>query len=271
MERRMFLAAGLAAVAAGPALAIDAGTAEGRYRDDDADIAFSHAVALQLDNTEGLLDTPREFRVLLTDRELPVSVLYGQSFPPVWHMAQAGEVRGLLLRFDPSDRNAILLTVLAKPEPGYSLSNTTLSRSDGVWSRLEATPTRVVGELSPEATEKVRLRFSAPVFTDPVEADLKGPAAAASEPAKVLIARAEAIARGDMAAAAALSTDASAARLAEMPPEFRKMAAKELPKLVARLKTAKRAVIRRETAVVMLGPGEYASAARIGGTWKAAD
>jgi len=270
MDRRAVLTAGLA-FAASPALAIDAGTSAGRYKDDEFDVTFSHAVALDMDNTEGLLDSPREMRVLLTDRELPVSVLYGQSFPPVWHMAQAGEVKGLMLRFDPANREAILVTVLAKPEPGYSLSNTTLSRSDGIWSRLEVAPTRAVGELKPEASEKLQLRFSAPVFTNAVEADLKGPPAGASEPAKVLIARAEAIVRGDLAAAAALSTEASAARLSEMPPEFRKMAAKELPKLIARLKAAKRAVIRRETAVVMLGPGEYASAARVGGVWKAAD
>lgn len=270
IDRRHLLAVGWA-LAATPAFAIDAGTAAGRYQDADIDISFTHAVALELDNTEGLLDSPRELRVLLTDRELPVSVLYGQSFPPVWHMAQDGEVSGLLLTFDPADRNTIVITVLAKPEPGYSLSNLTLSNSAGLWSRLEVNLTRVVGELNPEASEKAQLRFSAPVFTNAVEADLKGPAAAASEPVKVLIARAEAIARGDMAAAAALSTAASGARLAAMPPGFRKMAARELPKLIARLRKTPRVVVRRETAVVMLGPGEYASAARVDGVWKAAD
>ncbi|WP_296597184.1 hypothetical protein [Phenylobacterium sp.] len=271
MDRRALLAAAAALAAAGPAVAIDAGTAAGRYRDDDVDVSFSHAVALELDNTEGLLDTPREMRVLLTDRELPASVLYGQSFPPVWTMAQQGEVQGLLLRFDPADRKAVVLTILAKPEPGYSLSTVTLSNSDGVWTRLDVAQTRIVGELRPDASEKAQLKFSAPVFTNPVEADLKGPAAAASEPVRVLVARAEAMAKGDFATAAALSTEASAARMKDLPPEFRKMAARELPKLVARLKATKRVVIRRETAVVMLGPGEYASAARVGGIWKAAD
>lgn len=271
MDRRAFLAAAAALASAGPALAIDAGTASGRYRSDDVDLGFSHAIALDIDNTEGLLDTPREMRVLLTDRELPASALYGQSFPPVWTMAQQGEVRGLLLRFDPADRNTLVITVLAKPEPGYSLSTLTLSNSEGVWARLDASSTRIVGELKPDASEKAQLKFSAPVFTDPVEADLKGPAAAATEPVRVLVARAEAMARGDFAAAAALSTEASAARMKDLPPEFRKMAAKELPKLVGRLKATRRVVIRRETAVVMLAPGEYASAARVGGVWKAAD
>lgn len=270
IARRNILATALA-LAAGPAWAIDAGTATGRYKDDDVDVTFSHAVALELDNTEGLLDSPREMRVLLADRELPASVLYGQSFPPVWRLAQEGKVQGLLLTFDPTRRETLVVTVLATPEPGYSLANLTLSNSEGLWSRLEVGATRVVGELKPDASEKAQLRFSAPVFTNPVEADLKGPAAAASEPVKVLLARAEAIARGDMAAAAALSTEASGARLADTPPEFRKMVAKELPKLIARLKATKRVVIRRETAVVMLGPGEYASATKVDGVWKAAD
>lgn len=271
MDRRAVLAAGLALAAAGPAFAIDPGTASGRYKDDDFDVAFSHAIALDIDNTEGLLDTPRELRVLLTDRPLPVSVLYGQAFPPVWQMALQGEVRGVLLRFDPANREGVVITVLAKPEPGYSLSNTTLSDSSGIWARLEASPTRVVGELKPDASEKTQFSFSAPVFTNPVEADLKGPAAGASEPVRVLVARLEAMGRGDLAAAAALSTPGSAARLGDMPPEFKKMFARELPKLIAQLKATKRVVIRRETAVVMLGPGEYANTARVAGVWKAAD
>jgi hypothetical protein len=270
MDRRAVLASALA-FAAGPAFAIDAGTSAGRYKDDDVDIGFSHAVALELDNAEGLLDSPREMRVLLTDRELPASALYGQAFPPVWYLAKEGKVRGLLLTFDPAKRDALVMTVLVQPEAGYSLSNVTLTASEGLWSRLEISATRVVGELKPDASEKAQVRFSAPVFTNPVEADLKGAAAAASEPVKVLVARAEAIARGDMAAAAALSTEASGASLSETPPEVRKMMAKELPKLVARLKSARRVVIRRETAVVMLGPGEYASATKVDGVWKAAD
>jgi len=270
MDRRAVLAVCIAFTAT-PALAIDPGTASGRYKDDEADFTFAHAIALELDNTEGLLDTPREMRVLLTDRELPVAVLYGQSFPPVWTLVQEGKVRGLLLKFDPADRTSVVLTVLAKPEPGYSLATLSMSNTEGLWSRLDASPTRVVGEFKADASEKVQLRFSAPVFTNPVEADLKGPAAAASEPVKAILARAEAMAKGDLATAASLSTETSAARLNDIPPEFKKMMAKELPKLVARLKATKRVVIRRETAVVMLGPGEYASAAKVDGIWKAAD
>jgi len=270
MDRRVLLAAA-AALAAGPAFAIDPGVASGRYKDDEIDIAFSHAVALELDNTEGLLDTPREMRVLLTQEDLPPSVLYGMAFPPVWYLAKAGQAHGVLLTFDPDKRDAMVMTVLAPAEPGYSLTNVTLTSSEGLWARLEVSPTRVAGELKPDASEKAQLKFSAPVFTNPVEADLKGAAAAASEPVRAILARAEAVSKGDMAAAAALSTPQSAARLSEMPPEFRKMAAKELPKMVAQLKATKRVVIRRETAVVILGGGAYATASKLDGVWKAAD
>ncbi len=270
MHRRALLAAGLS-LAAAPAFAIDPGTASGYYKDDEVDVTFSHAVALEVDNTEGLLDSPKELRVLLSDTPQPVSVLYGQAFPPVWYLAKDGKVRGLLLTFDPSSREGLIMTVLAKPEPGYSLANTSISNSGGLWERLEISPTRAVGELKFDASEKAQLRFSAPVFTNPVEADLKGAAAAASEPVKVLIARAEAIAKGDLAAAALLSTEASGARLTDVPPEFKAMMAKELPKVIARLKSTKRVVIRRESAVVMLGPGEYATTLKVAGAWKASD
>ncbi|MCW5758631.1 MAG: hypothetical protein KIS90_02525 [Phenylobacterium sp.] len=45
----------------------------------------------------------------LTDREVPPSALYGQSFPPIWHMARRGEVKGVLIEFDPDDRTAVVV------------------------------------------------------------------------------------------------------------------------------------------------------------------
>jgi hypothetical protein len=269
IARRALIAAGLA-LTAGRAFALDPGVVTGRYKDDDNDIVLTHAIALDVDNTEGLLDRPRELRVLLSDREIPIAALYGQAFPPVWFMATKGQVRGVLLAFDPADRSKLLMTLLAPPEPGYSLATTTISY-EGLWSRLEVNPTRMAGELNPDAIEHLTARFSAPVFTNAVVADLKGPAAAASEPVQAVMARAQAIARGDMAAAAALSTASSAARLQDFPPETMALARKELPKLIARLKTVKRVVVRRETAVILLGPHEFVSVSREGGVWKAAD
>jgi hypothetical protein len=270
VHRRLVLAGGLAFVA-GPAFAIDPGVASGGYKDDETDVAFTHAIALERDNTEGLMDHARVYRVALTDREVPVSALYGQAFPPIWHMATRGQVKGVLIKIDPDDRTAIVVTVLAPPEPGYSLANITISNSEGLWARLDASATRINGDLKPEASEKLTVHFSAPVFNDRVVADLKGPAAAAAEPTKAILARAEAIVRGDMAAALALSTEASGARLRELPPEAAPMIRRELPKLVARLKSARRVVVREQTAVIFLGPNEYATAVRQDGVWKVAD
>jgi hypothetical protein len=269
-SRRAVLAAGLA-LAATPAFAIDPGVSSGAYKDDEADLAFTHAVAVERDNTEGLLDHAREIRVALTDREIPASALYGQAFPPIWFMAKAGQVKGVMLSFDPDDRTGMVVTILAQPEPGYSLTNLTISRSEGLWKRLDVSATRIGGELDPEASEKMTARFSAPVFRDAVVADLKGPAAAASEPTQAVLARAQAIARGDLEAARALSTETSGARLKELPPEAAPMIRREMPKLVARLKSVRRVVVREQTAVIFLGPREYATVARENGVWKVAD
>lgn len=269
MDRRAVLAGGLA-LAAGPAFAIDPGRAAGRYNHDGADFKVTHAIALTVDNTEGFSDEGPGLRVL-SDREVPVSAICGLAFPPVWGMARDGKLEGLLLKLDPADKTSLVATILTKPEPGYSMATTTISNTEGLWSRLDASPTRVSGELKADASDSMIFEFSAPVFTNAVEADLKGPAAAASEPAKVLLARAEALSRKDFKAAAALSTADSARNLEAIPPEILKDLARFTSRMVRELKAPRRVVIRRETAAVMLGPGEWASLTKVDGVWKASD
>lgn len=271
LDRRALLAAGLALSAGGPALALDVGMASGGYRDEDAAFEFRHALALDMDNAEGLSSRPRQIRLLLSDREVAPAALYGVTFPPVWTMAKAGSLKGLLLEFDPADRENLTATILSTPEPGYSLGTLTQSDSSGLWARLELSPTRIVGELKAGVSEKMNFKFSAPVFTNPVVADLKGAAVATSEPVKVMIARAEALDRGDMATARALSTPTAGGGLSSLPPEMMKNLRGIATELTHRLKTAKRVVIRRETAVVIFGEGEWGNAARVDGVWKAAD
>lgn len=268
--RRALLAAGAAALAARPAVALDEGLAQGRYNDDGVDFRVSHAIALAVDDTEGFSEGAG-LRVLLSDRKVPVSAICGLAFPPVWNLARDGKLEGLLLKFDPADRTALVATILTRPEPGYSMATTTISNSEGLWQRLEASPTRVAGELKADASERMIFEFSAPVFTNAVEADLSGPAAAASDPVKVLLARAEAIGRGDFKAAAAFSTEAAARTFEDIPPEVVKEAPKMAAQMVRELRRARRVVIRRETAAVMLGPGEWASLVKEGGAWKASD
>jgi hypothetical protein len=270
ISRRGALAMVGAAVSAGPAFAIDKGKASGRFNDDGVDFKVSHAIALAMDNLEGFPDAQKGYRVLLSDREVPVSALYGLTFPPVWRMARTGKLNGLLLRFDPADRNSLVVTVLTKRDDGYQPATITLSNSAGVWKRLEASATRVVGELGADASNRMLFDFTAPVFTNAVEADLRGPAAQQSEQVKVLLARAQALSRGDMAAVAALSTAESVAEMSEYPPEVMKQAPQFAAQLIRELRRVRRVVVRRETAAVQLGPNAWSSLARVDGAWKAA-
>jgi hypothetical protein len=268
VSRRHLLASGLA-LAASRAWALDPGRASGRYVDDALTLAPTRAVALLRDNAEGILEHGSELRVLVSEADVDIAALYGLIFPPIRALGRRGAVRGLLLEFDPADRTALQMTVLAKPDdPQAFLATISLSNSDTLWRRLEASPTRVIGELVPR--DGLTLEFSAPIFTDPVQADLKGAAALASEPLGVLIARAEALRRGDFKAAQALSAPDAAASLANLPPEVLKMVMTEAPTMLRELKAAQRVVIRRATAAVQLKDG-WASLVRIGEMWKVAD
>lgn len=268
--RRTLLAAGGLALAH-RALALDLGTASGHYRKYDLDLRFRHAVALMQDNAEGALESPSQLRVVLSDTPVAAPALCGMIFPPVRALARAGQVRGLMLEFDPANREALLLTVLAPPEdPSFSLPNISMSNTTGLWSRLEIGDTRAVGELKPDDQQNVAVSFSSPIFRDPVQADLSGAQARASEPVRVLLARAEALARGDVEAAAAQSTASAGAQLRALPPEMVKMAMREVPVLVRQLKAPERVVIREQTAAVKVGGG-WASLVRADGAWKATD
>ena len=265
LSRRHVLASGLA-LTAGPVRALDPGRASGRYVDERLTLAPMRAVALLQDNAEGLLERPSQLRVLVSETIVEVAALYGLAFPPVRALARRGAVRGLLLEFDPVDRTALRMTVLAKPEdPQAFLATVSLSNSDTLWRRLEVAPTRVVGELA--SRDGLTLEFSAPIFTDPVEADLKGAAVRASEPVKVLVARAEALGRGDLAAARALSTKDAAENFAALPPDVLRMVRDEAPTMLRDFMAAQRVVIRRATAAVQVKEG-WASLVRVGETWK---
>jgi hypothetical protein len=269
IARRAVLAAGLT-LAAAPAFAIDPGTASGHFNRDGVKIEFRHAIALSQDNTEGLLDGGPQIRLVLSDVEVPVAALYGVVFPPVIGMARKETVHGVILEFGPKDPTAMHVTVLARPEdPQSSLTNVSLSNSNGVFKRLEASPTRVVGDYDGGEDSDFKFSFSAPVFTDPVKADLRGPDAQKSEQIRVLIARAEAIGRGDLPAALALSSQGSGLR--GVPPEMLKEAAKAMPQLVKELKGVKRVVVREQTAVALQGDGSWSSLILEGGAWKVAD
>lgn len=270
IARRGLLATGLVLVAR-PAWAIDPGVSSGRYQRDDELVTFAHAVALSLDNVEDAPPLKREMRVLLSDQETPASAIMGLFFPPVWRMARTGALRALLLTFDPEDRTGLNVMVLARRDDGYSPPSISITNTAGLWSRLDISATRIIGELKGDASENMRFSFSAPVFTNEVVSDLAGPAAQASEPVAVVLARTEALSRGDLAMARMFSTPDSAASLTELRPEFIKLAKAEMVRQLRRLKSVKRVVIRRETSAVQVAPDEWASLVRVDGVWKVSD
>ena len=268
IARRAILAAGLA-LAAGPAFAIDPGVASGHYSRDGVKIDFKHAIALSQDNAEGLLDHGPQVRVVLSDVEVPISALCGVVFPSVLGMARKEQVRGVILEFGPKDPTSMHVTVLAKPEdPQSSLTNVSLSNSSGVFKRLDVNAARVSGDYDGGEDSDFKFSFSAPVFTDAVTADLRGADAQKSEQIRVLIARAEALGKGDLPAALALSSQGSGLR--GVPPDVLKQAA-AMPQLVKELKSVKRVVVRRETAVALQGDGSWSSLVLENGVWKVAD
>jgi hypothetical protein len=150
------------------------------------------------------------------------------------------------------------------------LASLSLSNTEGVWERLEVGPARITGALKSNDTFDMAASFAAPVFTNPVREDLKGPAAQQSEQVRVLLARLDAIARGDLATARSLSTAAAAEQLSAMPPEAMKAAAAQIPQLARELKAARRVVVREMTAAVQTEDG-WLSLARENGSWKASD
>src|SRR5512135_2349275 len=92
--------------------AIDPGRVQGSFQVNDKAIALTQAYAHLHDNAEGLLDHPKELRILLVDREVPQEALAGISLLPLEQMAREGRVQGLLLRLDPIYHKRLFVTLL---------------------------------------------------------------------------------------------------------------------------------------------------------------
>ncbi|MDR2856429.1 MAG: hypothetical protein LBV50_01095, partial [Novosphingobium sp.] len=230
-------------------------------------------------NTEGEPARAEEMRVLLSAEAVPVSVLANVSLQPVRDMARAGRLHGLLLTFDPTDPTKAEAAVLAPPEGDYGeiRAELSLTHGDGILRRLEVAGGRVTGELQPDETPggyfNLTARFSAPVSTDRVTQELTGAAARDSEPVRVLIAFAEALARGDMATATSLTSAdlrQSVAKMAKFPKKIR---AQQVPELVTAIRETPRVVVREISAEVEVGaPGYWIRLLREDdGSWKAAN
>lgn len=268
------------------AYAIDPGRVQGNLTINNETIELKEAYAHFHDNAEGLLDRPKEIRIVLADRRIPQESLRGIAFLPVTTLAKEGNVRGLLLQFDPGDQSKMVVTILRAPSrQGASL--TTISRADTgqkLFKNLAISKTRVGGET--EYAEKgspgsesfpgisYSVKFSAPLFNElPVTADLKGKAAQDSPQAKVLREKINALKKGDFDAVKRLSTQRANRRtdllLTQMGADQAKIFAKEAAKEEEQsLKSIKRIVVRGSTAVMIFSKNAWSSFAQEDGQWK---
>ena len=113
--------------------------------------------------------------------------------------------------------------------------------------------------------------FSAPISTDPVVADLKGAAALSSEQVRVLTVRSQALARGDLPAALALTSHQAAADLKTISPAELKPLSASMGELLKALKGVTRVVVRQKSAVAIMPGGDISSLVFEDGGWKVAD
>ncbi|PKN33785.1 MAG: hypothetical protein CVU61_11760 [Deltaproteobacteria bacterium HGW-Deltaproteobacteria-19] len=283
----MFLA--LFAFCVPSAYAIDEGTAQGTLVINDEKIALTHSYAHFHDNAEGLLDRPKELRIVLSDREIPHHSLRGIVFLPVENMAREGRVRGLIMKLDPNNRNKVVVTLLTQPsKPGLSLMTLTLSvTGQPLFKKLLLSNVRVAGEVEHADTRDgggqdlpklaYAAKFSAPLFNElPVTSNLKGKAAQNSPQVKAYREKINALKKGDFEAVKRLSSESAnrrdAAMLARLDDQTKKaFAAEAAADMEQSLKKIKRVVVRGESAVVIFSESHWATFVREGGQWKSGD
>lgn len=245
--------------------------ASGHFSDDDVKLTVAYATALKVDNVDGEGDDDVKMRVVLADKPVPAEALMGGSFPPVWAMAKAGLVRGVMLEFDPADRTQLTAVILAKPtEEGASLATVSMSNSEGLWKSLAVSVGHVGGHLVNDQFTHADLTFDAPLATNAVVSDLKGPAAQKSEFVTMLRQRTKAIVAGDQEAFARVSTRESTERFKSDPTPKDQVAA--FAKMITPLyDKVKRVVVREHTATIIMPEGFSSSFVKEDGVWKCAD
>jgi hypothetical protein len=261
-------------------------TVEGTLSVDAQKIKLTHARAYLFDNAEGTSSRKKELRILLTDREVPASSLYGTAFPPIWHMGMKGEVQGILIDLDPADPKKVNSILLLKPkEKGRSLMSTSINvEGSKVFQGWKYGGGRVSGSISrgkddiPQNEDVGNVSYTAKfdIAVDPgppVTQDLKGAQALASPQVKALMLSADAMVRADFPALKKLASVEGAKRIDELI-EMTGAQAKTIAKqsgteMKGLLKKVKRVVVRGDRATVILPEGNSTTVVREGGAWKA--
>jgi hypothetical protein len=270
------------------AQAIDTGTLSGMLRIGDEVVELKEVYAHFHDNAEGLLDRPKEMRIVLSDRPIPQESLRGIAFLPVTRLAREGKVVGLLLQFDPKDQHRMVVTLLRNPsQPGKSLMTLSLIDTEqNLFKKLKISETRVEGEIDYAETHKAdseglpslsySVIFSAPRFHEmPVTDDLKGKAAQSSPQVKILREKAKALGKGDFAAVSKLTSEAANRRneaiMEQMGDQIAAISKEAAVDLEKSLKTIQRAIVRGDRAVVIFANKGWTNFVKEGGQWKSDD
>jgi len=271
------------------AYAIDEGTAQGTLAINNDTIALTHSYAHLHDNAEGLLDRPKELRIVLSDREIPYESLRGIVFLPVEDMARENRVRGLLFTLDPQDQNKVIVTLLTQPaRQGQSLMTLTLSASgQELFKKLILSNVRVTGEMEHADTREggdqdlpklvYSVKFSAPLFKElPVTVNYTGKAAQNSPQVKAYREKINALKKRDFEEVKRLSSERAnrrdAAMLVHMDDQAKDaIAAEAAADLEKSLKRIQRVVVRGDSAVIIFSEKQWSTFVREGGQWKSND
>ncbi len=240
-------------------------------------IPVKHVYAILHDNAEGFLDSSPELRVLVTDREVPIDVLYGFMFLPADDLARRDELQGVLLRFDPAKLGAVNMTILMRSSLRKDTDKVKINE-------FEFGPDRLSGSFEFNETSFLtfpdypKANFNLKVDTvvkriPNVTADLKGRDAVNSPQVKALKVIANALAKGDMKAFESLSSQRALRRNKEdserSGTDGKEIAIKfgrSVQKLIPR---AERVVVRGNMAVVILPENTVAELLFENGSWKA--
>ena len=251
--------------------AIDPGTVSGTLTVGGDPVKLGYSYAHLHDNAEGWLDRPKEMRILLADREVPETSLAGlNAFMTLSQMVRQNKIRGVLLRFDPAKPNAIIATVLYPSKNlQQALANETLNNSSkSPIEKLQVSTVRVSGAFAHHTDGNAdfdwpavdcKADFSSPLFNEPaVTASLTGKEVLDSVQVKAVLAKARALAKGDLKAAQQFSTqrlnlqtEAFMAQAGDEGPKMAKQMGVEMEKALKKGKL--KLVVRGTSAALILG------------------
>jgi hypothetical protein len=271
-----------------PVFALDPESVQGSLKVNEETLQLSKAYAHLHDNAEGLLERPKELRILLADRVVPPGALAGIVWLPALEMAREGKLRGLLLQFDPDDRRNLEVTLLYPPATsGQTLMTQTLSdTAKDIVQKLEVGAQSVSGEIDhgeqnatvakgmPKLT--YALQFNARLSKEPpISSDLKGKSAENSPQVKVLREKALALAKLDIEALRKVCTERANRRYDELRTKagsrFKVLFDEAAADLEVALESVERVVVRGDRATVISSNQEWSNLVREGKVWKSDD